>query len=164
MGYRKFAAGIGPLNAWSRTGLGNVEVIQPEPGMIRDYRAMYNNSESADSSTIREFGTCKKWRRGGIASVVAEREVRVGERWYVSRLQRGLTIRGDRQCLRGLKRGSNRPKLVARLVARKAAPFACPRHRRVAVCVFTSVAKLSRRLMKCNHAPAQSGCPLQKSA
>jgi hypothetical protein len=39
------------------------------------------------------------WRRGGIATVVAEREVRMGERWYVSCFQRGFTIRRNRQCL-----------------------------------------------------------------
>ncbi len=32
------------------------------------------------------------WRRGGIATVVVEREVRVGERWYVSCFQCDLRI------------------------------------------------------------------------
>ena len=38
---------------------------------------------------------------GGIATVVVEREVRVGERWYVSCLQRVFTISRNRQCLCG---------------------------------------------------------------
>src|SRR6266478_741077 len=38
---------------------------------------------------------------GGIVSVVVEREVRVGERWYVSCFQRLLSIRRNRQCLCG---------------------------------------------------------------
>jgi hypothetical protein len=41
------------------------------------------------------------WRRGGIATVVVDEEVRIGERWFVSCFQRRLSIRRNRQCLCG---------------------------------------------------------------
>jgi hypothetical protein len=39
-----------------------------------------------------DVGDEKFWRRGGIATVVVEREVSVGERWDVSCFQRGQMI------------------------------------------------------------------------
>jgi hypothetical protein len=45
--------------------------------------------------------TCISGGEGGIVSVVAEREVRVGERWYASCFQRRFPIRGNRLCLCG---------------------------------------------------------------
>jgi hypothetical protein len=41
------------------------------------------------------------WRRGGIATVVVEREVRVVERWYASCFQCRFSIRRNRQRLCG---------------------------------------------------------------
>jgi len=38
---------------------------------------------------------------GGIATIVVEQEVRVGERQYVSSFQRRFPIRRNRHCLRG---------------------------------------------------------------
>jgi len=46
--------------------------------------------QDSNTNLIRANGLItKELRRGGIATVVAEREVRVGERWYVSCFQRG---------------------------------------------------------------------------